>query len=497
MDWVDKIARAIYGSDTIREALICVAKKNGKTSHGGLLFLAAFLAERTPRQSFTIVAPTVSISSYAFDQIVGAINADDTLKAICHVRRHTKEVEHRTTGCILQVKAFSKEVLTGLKGSVLLDEAWLIGDKASGEMMRAQIKGALMASEGSKCISISTTSDSIPRGSWATMIKYARAVRDGDIQDDSFLPVIYEPWTGADPWEDESIWPLILPSFPHIAPAEFYRSIIKEAEAAGPSAVARDKAQFFNVEPTSALASGEGWSLAEMYDRTAEPLTLNELIARSDAISFGVDLGGLDDICAMAAVGVDNAGTWLIWFHCLATETVWSRNISISSILDNAINSRDLTKVRIGEDIGFIVDVALQLKQTNRLKAVGIDPAGAAQLVDALEATEEFYAPQDDKPQPWAGAVEIMGVGQSAMRLMPAIRTLERKAATGDLVFRKSDLLAWMLGNVRLVQRGAAVGIDRENKLAKIDAIAAILDAASVELVVQAPQPFDVTNMIG
>jgi phage terminase large subunit-like protein len=494
--WIDVVARAIYGDGTIREALVSCAKKQAKTSHGALIFLAAFLAERDPRQSFTVIAPTIGIASFAFDQIVGAVMADETLETVVQVRRHTREIEHRNTGGILSVKAFSKDVLSGLKGSVLLDEAWLMGGRSSGESMRAQIKGALAASKTSKCIVISTTSDAPPAGSWATMISYARAVRDGEIVDPGYLPVIFEPWPGCDPWVDESVWPKLLPSFPHIADHTFYRAIIREADAAGPAAVQRDKAQFFNVEARSSL-TGESWALAEHYESAAGDLTLQDVIDRADDLSLGIDLGGLDDLCAVAVLGTDTeTGNWLIWFHTYGTRTAWQRNLSAAPVLDDAVADGDLTRIEVGEDIAAIVALASALNETGKLKAVGIDPAGAAQLTDALEETGSFIALPDADADP-DGRCEIIGIGQGAMSLMPAIRTLERRAATREVIMKRSRLLSWMLSNTRLVQRGAAVGIDRESAARKIDAVAAILDAATVELTVDRPEPVDIASWIG
>lgn len=495
--WVRDIGMAVWGGNTVKECLICCPKKQSKSTFGSLLFLAAFLAETKPRQTFTILAPSIGIAGITFAAIEAAIQADQTLSDLCHVRSYTREITNRDTGATLTVRAFEKSASTGLKGSVLLDESWLLGEKATGQKLRAQIRGALAASDTAKIVHLTTTSDDPPRGFWADLLSYARQVRDGEVMDPAFLPVIWEPWPDCpDPFEDESVWPKLMPSFPHIAAPEFYRSMIAEAKASGPAAIARDKAQFFNWTPETASAGADGWLVADMLPRLVERISIADLFAQSDVIAAGCDLGGLSDLSSLEFLGV-KGDRWMVAARAWATPTVWQVNTSSASAFDDFVADGDLVRIEPGQDLDGILDLLEQARDTGKLTALGIDPAGAQQLTDHLAATPGFQIVADPDDLSGFGDVPILGVGQTALKLSPALRTIERQADQGLLRVSDARLMQWSFGNVRIGRHGAADHVDRSRQQDKIDVIAAILDAVSVYLVVPEPIAFDTACLMG
>ncbi len=493
--WIDTFGRALWGGPTIREGVLSTAKKQSKTSFGSLLFLAALLAERTPRQSFTVVGPTREIAAHSFDMIEGAISADKTLRRITHVRQYVREIEHRRTGARLKVSAFTKGGVTGLKGNIYLDEVAVLGSSHLGQGLRAQIKGALAANKRAKVLYITTTDENPPQGLWLSLVNYCRLVRSGKIADPTFLPCIYEPPKGVDPWSDPDWWARLLPSYGATVDEAFLKSVIAEAEASGPAAVARDKAQFFNVEQSVWGGGLHGWKLAELYGEISTPRALSEIIATCSALCVGIDLGGLDDLAALTVLGVKD-DKWMLWTHAWAMESAWEANTDSRSKFDDFVTAGDLEKVEIGADLEAMVEICLRCEALGKLKGVGIDPAGARQLVEALVESEKFVL-QDEEDEYPPGFVPIVGVSQSALQMNSPRLTLERKAAAGEVEIAESGLVSWALGNVVLKRYGAAIGIDRAIQGAKIDPVAAMLDAVAVELAGLPLPGFDPGSFIG
>jgi len=487
-EWIDYVARAVWGGREVREAFICIAKKQSKSAHGGLMFFSAFLADKIPTQRYTCIAPTIAIARLVFDIIVGAIDADPTLASVLIVRRHVREVEHRNTGSILRVLPFSPEALTGLRGNVLLDEVWLLGTKMAGEKLRAQLKGALAATPSAKLIYITTTSDTIPVGMFAQLLKYARAVRDGDVVDPTFLVAIWEPWEGCDPWNNEDVWPMLLPSFPHIVQPEFYRSVIREANNSGPSAIVRDKAQFFNVTAEENI-QGETWVISEYLPSVStRKVTLDEIITKCNSVAIGIDLGGADDLSAATVIGQDaDTSIWYVWAKAWATKLAMTRNPKIAAKLQDFVNDGDLDVIENGGDVVPMVDLCIKVREAGVLHGIGIDPAGAADLVDALVEAE--FDTESDEP-------EVMGVGQTAYRLNAAVETFERRVLEGRAEIDNSRLLRWCFGNTVIVQRGQARGIEKNLPTDKIDPISATLDATAC-FVLRRPTQWSAASMVG
>lgn len=467
--WLDAVGRALYGGD-VTEALLCVGKKNSKTTSGSLMALAGFLADRNPNQTTTIVAPTIPTAQMAFDTIRGAIAATPELDAIHAVRRHTREIENLRTGSSITVKAASLDALTGLKGSVFLDELHIWGNMKEGTKIRQQLRGALAVSDSARGLYITTMPDRPPSGVFKNMLDYGRAVRDGEIEDASFLYVGYEPWEGCDPWTDETVWPKLLPSFPHVADREFYRNVVKEANRSGAQAIAEAKSQFFNVEIRQG-EQGTGWQeVAAKFQTLSADFDLMDLVEQSERLAVGIDLGGAWDMSAMAVLGIDADGMWRVWCRTWLTEKGYGAMPENVPFYDDFVAQGDLAVVKPGEDVNEIVETCEMLRDTGKLNGVGVDPAGAAELADALEAGG-FKMGED-----------LHGVAQSAVKMAPAFRSTGRAADRDGILFAAQPVMGWALNNVNVVKRGNADGISKEFASNKIDPVMALLSAVVVEI---------------
>lgn len=485
--WVDQIGRALWGGDEIREALVLTAKKQSKTSMASLLCCAAFLAFDVPNHPYTLLGPTVGSADFAFEQIVGALRADPELEALVMIRDYAREVEHRRTGSILRVKPASLGAVTGLKGSVFVDELHVFGAMNNGQKLRQQLKGALAASPHARGLYVTTHSDVPPQGLFRTMLSYARDVRDGRILDPAFLPVTYEPWPGCDPWEDETVWPLILPSYPHISGPEFYRSVISEANAGGPKMIAEAKSQFFNIE----IGTSEGvseWGVAKAVRSLQRDFDLAELLEKSDRVAVGIDLGGEGDLAALVVVGqAEGGGPMRAWARAWLTPNGYEANARAAKpILDELVDAGELELVESGEDVDAMLGLCETVRETGKLVGVGVDPAGAADLADALEGAGFVM----DEPG------GIFGVGQTSFRLAPAVRTLERRVEQKRFLFARQRLISWAFDNVRKGQKGNAPSIEKAMAVGRIDPVMALLDAVTV-LITQKGEAFDASNMVG
>ena len=122
---------------------------------------------------------------------------------------------------------------------------------------------------------------------------------------------------------------------------------------------------------------------------------------------------------------------------------------------------------KLPDDLDFVKATAARCLESGLLAQVGVDPAGAGSIVDALGEigiTEE--------------AKLLVGIPQG-IRLMNAAKTIERKLS--DRTFRHggSALMAWCVGNAKVRATPTAVLVERAaSGFGKIDPLMATFNAA-------------------
>ena len=304
--WVFDFVSSVFGSydsdigrRLIQEFFLLISKKNSKSSTAAGIMMTALILNWRDSAEFLILAPTVEIANNSFYPARDMVKSDDELNDLCQVQEHYRQITHRNTGATLKVVAADNETVGGKKATgILIDELWLFGKRPNAENMLREACGGLASRPEGFVIYLSTQSDEAPAGVFKQKLDYARGVRDGRIDDNRFLPVIYE-------FPDS-----ILKEKKHLDPKYFYvtnpnlgasvdeQFLIREhkkAEEAGPESMQGFLAKHLNVEMGMALKT-QRWAGAELWDACAGEVSLDMILERSDVVVIGVDGGGLDDL---------------------------------------------------------------------------------------------------------------------------------------------------------------------------------------------------------
>lgn len=486
-EWFRDIVRAMFGSvdpvsrqRMIRELFALVPKKNSKTTDGALLMVTALLMNQRPRASFVMTAPVQDVAQLAFDAAAGAIDLDGVLSRKFHVRHHLKTILHRETKAELEIMTFDPSVLTGQKisGGALIDELHVCAKMAKAPKALRQIRGGMLPFPESFLAFITTQSDDPPVGVFAEELTKARDIRDGK-REGAMLPVLYEfprevQESPDRKWEQPALWPLVTPNLGKSITVERLIADHADAKATSESELRIWASQHLNVQIGVALAAA-GWAGAEFWERRGDPLlTLDALLARSEVVVVGVDGGGLDDLLGLAVVGRER-GTrkWLHWAHAWAHEIVLERRQELEPKLRDLEREGDLTIVGLpGQDVIELADYVQKINEAGLLPekhAIGVDPAGIGAVVDELTLDERGI----DMDQ-------IIAVSQG-WKLNGAIKTTERAVAGGDFVHGAQSLMAWAVGNAKVVPVGNAVTITKQAAgSAKIDPLMATFNAVTL-----------------
>jgi phage terminase large subunit-like protein len=479
--WVFDLVASIFGAydpesgrRLITEWFICLPKKNSKSTIAAGIMMTAVILNWRQSAEFAILAPTIEVAQNSFSPSRDMVKHDEELDELLQVQTHIKTITHRNSGATLKVVAADSNTVGGKKSvGTLVDELWLFGKQANAENMLREAIGGLASRPEGFVIYLTTQSDDPPAGVFRQKLQYARDVRDGKIEDKRFVPVIFEhPPEMVESKEHLKVENLgmVNPNLGYSVDQEFLEREFKKAQTEGEESFRGFLAKHANVEIGLALRS-DRWAGAEFWEGSAlaPRLSLEDLIERSEVIDVGIDGGGLDDLLGLAVVGRERSTRrWLLWTHAWAHPSVFERRKEVAPTLRDFEKEGDLTVVeQIGDDVRDVAEIVATIYASGRLDKVGADPAGIGGVLDALV---EANVPEE----------LVIGISQG-WKMSGAIKTTERKLAEGVLVHGGQRMMAWCVGNARIVPVGNAVNITKQvSGTAKIDPLMASFNAITL-----------------
>lgn len=484
--WILEFVSAVFGAydqstkrQMIREYFLLVSKKNSKSTLAAGIMMTALI--RNPRQSatFLILAPTKEIAGNSFGPAADmATRLNEELAEIgspplFRIYRRERRILNLITFSELKVIAADAEAVGGTKATaVLIDELWLFGKRSNTMSMFREALGGLASRPEGFVVYLSTMSDEAPAGEFLSKLQYARKVRDGEIRDPGFLPVIYEfpqYMIEDESYRDPNNWFITNPNLGASVDLDFLKREFVKARDTGEAELRDFEAKHLNVEISSFLRSDK-WAAAAIWHRGAGgPKTLDEVLERSEVVTVGIDGGGLDDLFGIAVLGRERiTKKWLAWAHALIGPEGLERRKANVVIYEQFRKAGEMTFVEsLPQDISFAVEIVQKCIDAGLLSCVGIDPMTVGGIIDALA---EIDVTEHNRM--------LVGVPQG-IRLMNAAKTVERKLADGTFLHSNGPLLQWCVSNVRVRLTSTAMILERSvSGYGKIDPVIALLNAA-------------------
>ena len=480
-EWVFDFVGVIFGGldpdsmrRLIKEFFLLISKKNAKsTIAAGIMLTALELNERDMTEA-TIIAPTKEVADNAFKPAMGMVMFDEYMAEKYSVSPHTRTITHTATKSTLKVMAADDKSTGGSKAAfVLIDELHLFGEVSDAEAILSEATGGLMSKPDGFVIKLTTQSTNPPAGVFADELSYARDVRDGKIEDKTYLPIMYEfpdSFLDNEKYLDSQYFYITNPNIGYSVDEEYLVSKYKKAEAKGDTALQEFLAKHLNVEIGLRLRSNR-WSGADFWIHQAskQPLTLESLIEQSEVVVVGGDGGGLDDLLGMSVIGRKPDNTWLLWNRAWCNRIVLERRKKIAPKLEQLEKLGELVIVdRVGPDCDQFGEICGQISQAGKLFMVGLDPMKKGSLEDGICK---------------AGGIDselIIGISQG-WRLAEHIQTLERKLADGSAFHANQELMSWCVGNAKSIVKGSNQLITKESAgINKIDPLIATFNATAL-----------------
>jgi phage terminase large subunit-like protein len=484
-EWVFDLVRCIFGAydadsgrRLIVEFFVLLPKKNSKSTVAAGIMMTALILNWRQSAEFSVLAPTVEVANNAYTPARDMVQKDDELDALMHVQPHVKTITHRESGATLKVLAADQNTVGGKKSvGTLVDELHLFGKIPSAENMFREALGGRASRPEGFVIWLTTQSDEPPAGVFKQKLEYARKVRDGEIDDPSFVPIIFE----HPPEMVASGECLLLENMAMVNPnigfsvdQIFLEREFKIAQQAGPESLRGFLAKHANVEIGLNRRSGR-WAGADFWEKAAIPVfTLTELIERCDVATVGIDGGGLDDLLGLSVTGRERGtGRLLAWFHAWAHEIALERRKEIAPALLDFVKQGDLTIVKVpGDDVIEVADYVCQVNDAGLLPekvGIGVDAAGIIDIVTELVSEERGITME-----------QIISIRQG-YSLNGAIKSTERQVAAKTLVHAGRPMMNWCVSNARIEDKGNAILVTKAaSGKAKIDPLMALFNAVSL-----------------
>lgn len=493
-EWVFEFVASIFGANNpetadqlIAEFFLLISKKNTKSTIAAGIMLTALIINWRHEEELLILAPTIEVAQNSYKPAAAMVKADPELDALLQVQDHIRTIKHRVTNAALKVVAADSDTVSGKKsGRILIDELWVFGKRKNADSMLREATGGLVSRPEGFVIYLSTQSDEPPAGVFKAKLDYARNVRDGKIEDNRFLPVIYEfpkAMLDAEAYLDPANFYVTNPNIDRSVRRSWLESELKKEVEGDAQTRNTFLAKHLNVEIGLNLRN-DRWAGAEYWHGAADKtLTLDRLIDRCDVVTIGIDGGGLDDLLGFAVVGRETATRkWLLWCKAWAHPIVLLRRKEIASTLKDFAASGDLIFCEDAtQDVREVADLCEQVRMSGKLPAtscIGVDKLGLPGLVDEL--VSRGFKTIDEQG-------EITGIPQGGY-LNPAIIGTERKLSDKTLIHAGQPLMAWCVGNAKVELKGSSMAITKQVAgKAKIDPLIAAFNA--VMLMARNPEP--------
>ncbi len=454
-EWQEAIIANLFGwirpdgTRRYRSCLIYVARKNAKTTLAAGIALYLMYCDNEPGAEIYSAAANEEQAALCFNTAKGMVMQCPALaKRSEPFRRSITYSETSSTYLVLTAKASTKHGLN--PHGIILDELHAHKDRELADTMTSAVGARRQP------LTLYTTTADFGRPSICNEThRYAGQVRDGIVEDISFLPVIYEA-TRDDDWTSEATWKKANPNYGVSVKPDFLRDACKKAKDA-PANENTFKRLHLNIITEQA----DRWLPMDKWDACAGDIAWPDLeaaMAGRDCFA-GLDLASTTDLACLSLIfPIDDQLTIIPYFWiprdtALARQKAhrvpyidWARDGALTATEGNVIDY-DVIRSTIGA-----------LGEKFNIKEVAIDRWASAQITNQLL--------QD--------GFEVVPFGQGFVSLSAPSKELEKNILAGTVSHGGHPVLRWNASNVSTEQDSAGnIKPSKKRSPEKIDGVIA------------------------
>lgn len=442
------------GTRRYRKTFWGLPRKQGKTELVAGASLYLLMGEGKPHRRIYTAAGDAKQAGLIFGAAVEMVRNNPTLAGSTRIYEgNEKKIVYEPGNSVLEVLSSVPASKHGLgPTAVLFDEFHVIRP----ELVKVLTTGFGARKEPLTWMITTAGYDrfSICYDEW----EYARKVRDGAIDDPSYLPVLFaaEP---EDDWTDEATWRKAMPALGDFCSLDFIREEFRKARER-PRFENEFKQLYLNLwtEQATRWISAERWAACG-----GDPI--DERAFEGEACYAGLDLGVTGDMSALCLAFPDGAGGYDVAMRFWAPEDgAWKREPRNSELYPLWHRQGFLTYTD-GEvtDHQQIEEEVVALNERHPIKLLCADRAYATQMISRLFNVHYM---------------NVRGIPQGPVTLNEPMVRLESLLLSGGIRHGSHPVLAWNVASA-CVKRHATglMTLDKAIATQRIDGLAALINA--------------------
>lgn len=438
------------GFRQIREAMICMSKKGGKSEIGGMIgtLLCFFDSENTVEGY--VVANKTEQAKFAWDSAKGICKqlAQDFPDFAEDLKVYDTKMEHRliqlSSGNFLKTLPYESNTLDGVNPHfALIDEFHEYPDTSTPDNL---VSGMVLRDQ--PLLLYTTTRGFHPFGPLSQKEEYYENVLTGKVEDNTIFPMIYA-LDDDNNWTNKNFWIQFAPGIDEGLPSyEAIEAAMDKAISEGGETLAATKVKNFNIWQRSKeeFVDHEIWKLG------SDPIDEVSLYGRECFAAF--DLGRNDDLTALGYLFPPvNAGEKFkfIMRTFMPLEMVTKRSTEHRVSYQQWINEGLVipTSGNVTDTI-TITDKILADSQKFKIKVIFADMAFAAEIINTLSA---IGLPVEAFPQRYS-------------TMNAPVLKIQSLVNAQQLQHGGNKILTWMCENVALRKNiGGQVMMDKSDRI--------------------------------
>jgi len=449
-------AKRADGLRQYRRSFLALPRKAGKTTLAAAISLYCLLVDDEPGGEIVCAAADTNQASIAFSIAKEMVLQNPTYSKWCRVFR--REIINKRNGSVFKVISSEANTKHGFSlSAAVVDEVHAHKD--------SELIDVLSTSVGSRRQSLLTfiTTAGYDRTSPCySMWKYAESVRDGNVSDPTFLPLIYSLGPDED-WRLPENWRKANPGMGITIKEDYLEAACNEAKA-NPLKENVFRQLHLNqwTEGSATFITQEKWKACVAQRPSEEDLI-------SSPCYMGLDLSSVSDITAITlAFSLPNGKVWLEPFGFVPRETIRMREKRSLARYD-AYARDGFLEVTEGEVIDFskVKAKIFELAEKYSIREVTVDRWNAAQLSQELQEA----------------GLDVVGFGQGFYSMSPATKLWEASILSKRIQHGDHPVMNWCVANC-VVEKDPAgnIKLSKAKSTERIDmAVAAVMALARLD----------------
>ena len=440
------------GERKYRETLLYVARKNGKSTLLAGIALYCLIADGEAGAEVYSVASKKDQAKIIYEEVCNMVRQSPELLEITKKRK--SDLYFPLTFSKMQPLGRNSDTLDGLNSHlVIIDELHSIKDRNTYEVMRQS-----QSARRQPLLVMITTAGTVRECIFDDMYKYACGVCDETLEDDHFLPILYELDT-KDEWLKPMMWEKANPSLGHIKKIDDLIGKVERAKQS-PKDLTGVLVKDFNVISTVSAA----WLTFD--DLNNEETFELEHFKGYYAIG-GVDLSHVGDLTAATLLLMDKTEKrYVLQMYWLPKEH-FEKRIAEEKLPYDKWYEAGLLRLCEGNQILYSDVTAWFLEIVEKYEItpawIYYDPYSAAYWVQEMESY----------------GFNLVKCYQGVKTLSLPMQKLGADLQAKKINYNNSSLLKWCIANtgVKTDVNGNIQPVKAQSPKYRIDGLASLLDA--------------------